>query len=137
MSFRLISATISLVAATLLILLLVADEVKNASGPGIVVFEFKNVTVFGHETGGYIVTESAHHIRGCRFGQCRDLSVPASQTTNVLLTISTRNQTVARMEFTVRELGRRLNRISSYQLSSNVTVFMKVSWYKCPRKHEC
>lgn len=134
---RLTCSIISLVGVILVALLLVSDEIKRSQGPGVVVFSIKNVTVNNKQSNAYLVTECAHYIRGCRFEKCHDLSVPASTTDSILLTVSAKNNTIARMEFTVRELGKKLGRFSVYELQENITLSMKISWYRCRARHEC
>lgn len=97
---------------------------------GILKCEIKNTT--SGENVNFVL-ESGHRMNGCRLHECiKGFLLITKPESKILLTaITVKDVQMHRMEFTVLELGHRLNRFNSYNITKNLTATIRFTFSNC------
>lgn len=103
---------------------------------GILKCEIKNTT--SGENVNFVL-KSGHRMNGCRLNECiKGFLLITKPESKILLTaITVKDVQMHRMEFTVLELGHRMNRFNSYNITKNLTATIRFTFSNCAVSDGC
>jgi hypothetical protein len=138
MTTRLLVTLMSLISIVVVIGLMVLTNCSHHTF-GLLKAEIFNVTKGAEPLHDVtFVIESRHHVNMCNSSQCeKGISLITTRKSDVLLSATTTDGQVYRMEFTAHELQSKMDHVFWYQISSVLKARMRFSFTLCNRRNDC